>query len=60
MTILGSTTLLAANTFPCTTELWEEFDPANKTWAAWKTAYLAAHKNRTNCLCATGGADYLG
>jgi hypothetical protein len=37
-------------------------DPSDKTWAAWKTAYLAvaAHKKRANCLRATGGADYLG
>jgi hypothetical protein len=54
------TALLAANTFPHTTELWEELDPADKTWAAWKIAYLAAHKKRANCLHATGGADYLG
>jgi hypothetical protein len=60
LTVLASTTLLAAGTFPCTTELWEELDPADKTWAAWKTAYLAAHKKRANCLYATGGADYLG
>ncbi len=60
VTFLASTALLATDTFPCTTEFWEELDPANKTWAAWKTAYLAAHKKRANCLCATGGADYLG
>jgi hypothetical protein len=56
----ASTALLAANTFPRTTELWEELDPADKTWAAWKTAYLAAQKKRANRLRATGGADYLG
>jgi hypothetical protein len=55
LTILASTALLAADTFPRTTELWEEFDPANKTWAAWKTAYLAAHKKRANHPRATGG-----
>jgi hypothetical protein len=43
LTILASTALLAADTFPHTTELWEELEPADKTWAAWKTAYLAAH-----------------
>jgi hypothetical protein len=59
MTVLASTVLLDADTFPCTTELWEELDPANKTWTAWKTAYLDAYKKRVNCL-ATGGADYLG
>jgi hypothetical protein len=58
--VLASTALLAADTFPRTTELWEELDPANKTWAAWKTAYLAAHKKRAIRLHATGGADYLG
>jgi hypothetical protein len=60
LTVLASTALLAADTFPCTTELWEELDPANKTWAARKTAYPAAHKKRANRLHATGGADYLG
>ncbi len=60
LTILASTTLLATNTFPRTTELWEELDPADKTWTAWKTAYLAAHKKRANRLRATGRADYLG
>jgi hypothetical protein len=34
LTILASTTLLAASTFPRTTELWEGLDPADKTWAA--------------------------
>jgi hypothetical protein len=60
LTVLASIALLAADTFPCTTELWEELDPAKKTWAAWKIAYLAAHKKRANRLRATGGADYLG
>jgi hypothetical protein len=60
LTILASTALLATDTFPRTTELWEELDPANKTWAAWKTVYLAAHKKRANRLRATGGVDYLG
>jgi hypothetical protein len=60
LTVLTSTALLAADTFSRTTELWEQLDPANKTRAAWKTAYLAAHKKRANRLCATGGADYLG
>jgi hypothetical protein len=60
LTVLASTALLAADTFPHTTELWEELDPAKKTWAAWKTAYLAAHKRRANRIRATRGADYLG
>jgi hypothetical protein len=60
LTVLASTALLVANTFPCTTELWEELNPANKTWAAWKTAYLASHKKMANRLHTTGGADNLG
>jgi hypothetical protein len=44
LTVLASTALLATDTFPCTTELWEELDPTNKTWATWKTAYLPAQK----------------
>jgi hypothetical protein len=35
LTVLASTALLATDTFPHTTELWEESDPANKAWAAW-------------------------
>jgi hypothetical protein len=58
--VLATIALLAANTFPCTTELWEELEPANKTWVACKTAYLMAHKKRANCLHATAGVDYLG
>jgi hypothetical protein len=60
LTVLASTALLASDTFPCTTELWEELDPASKTWAAWQTAYLAAHKKKANRLHATGRADHLG
>jgi hypothetical protein len=60
LTILASAALLAANTFPCTTKLWEELDLADKTWAVWKTAFLAAHKKRANCFSATGRADNLG
>jgi hypothetical protein len=60
LTVLASTPLLATNTFPRTTELWEELDPADKTWAAWKTAYLSVHKKRANRLHANEGADYLG
>jgi hypothetical protein len=55
LTVLASTAFLAADTLPCTTKLWEELDPTDKTWAAWKTAYLAAHKKRANRLRATGG-----
>jgi hypothetical protein len=51
LTVLASTALLAADTFPHTTELWEELDPADKTWAAWKTAYLAAHKEGQSPPC---------
>jgi hypothetical protein len=60
LTALASTALLAADTFPRTTELWEKLDPTDKTWTAWKTAYLAVQKKRANPLRATGGADYLG
>ena len=40
--------------------LWEELAPVDKTWPAWKAAYLEAHKLRANRLHATGGADNLG
>ncbi len=59
LTILASTALLAADTFPRTTILWEELAPADKTWPAWKAAYLDARKLRANRLRATGGADNL-
>jgi hypothetical protein len=60
LTILASTALLAADTFPRTTILWEELAPVDKTWPAWKAAYLEAHKLRANRLRATGGANNLG
>jgi hypothetical protein len=60
LTILASTALLAADTSPRTTVLWEELPHADKTWPAWKAAYLEAHKLRANRLCATGGVDNLG
>jgi hypothetical protein len=60
LTILASTALLATDTFPRTTILWEELAPTDKTWPAWKAAYLEAHKPRANRLRATGGADNLG
>ncbi len=60
LVMLASTALLAADTFPHTTTLWEELPPADKTWPAWKAAYLQAHQQRANRLQATGGADNLG
>jgi hypothetical protein len=60
LTILASASLLAVDTIPRTIKLWEELDPNDKTWADWKTAYIAAHKKRANRLRATRGADNLG
>jgi hypothetical protein len=60
LTTIVSTALLAADTFSRTTKMWEELDPADKIWAARKTAYLAIHKKRVNLLCATEGADNMG
>ena len=60
LVMLASTALLAADTFPRTTTLWEELPQADKTWPAWKAAYLQAHQQRANRLRATGGADNLG
>jgi hypothetical protein len=60
LTVLASTALLVADTFLRTTELWEELNPTDKTWAAWETAYFVAYKRRANRLQTTGGADYLG
>jgi hypothetical protein len=60
LTALASTVLLAADTFPRTTDIWEELDPVDKIWPAWKTAYLDAHKRRVDRLRATGVANNLG
>jgi hypothetical protein len=43
--------------FPRTTEDWERLPYANKTWAAWKMAFLQAHVERKRLLRATGGED---
>ncbi len=61
LTILLTTALIAADTFPRTTKLWKELNPADKTWAAWKTVYLAAHKIREPTASTQQvGADNLG
>jgi hypothetical protein len=55
LTVLASTALLAANTFPCTTELWEELNPTDKTWATWKTAYLKPTRRGPTTSVPQGG-----
>jgi len=58
---IASTSVLAANDFPRTTEEWEALPPANKTWAEWKTRYRTAHIARKRQLLATGHAgDRMG
>ena len=51
---IASTSVLAANDFPRTTEEWEALPPASKTWAAWKTRYRTAHTARKRQLLAAG------
>jgi hypothetical protein len=58
---IASTSVLAANDFPQTTEEWEALPPANKTWVAWKTRYRAAHTAHKRQLLAAGQTgDHVG
>ena len=51
---IASTAILASDHFPRPTDEWEALPPANKTWAAWKTHYRAAHIARKQQLLAAG------
>jgi hypothetical protein len=51
---IASTAVLASGHFPRPTDEWEALPRANKTWAAWKTCYRAAHIARKRQLLASG------
>jgi hypothetical protein len=50
---IASTAVLASGHFPRPTDEWEALPWANKTWAAWKTRYRAAHIARKHQLLAS-------
>lgn len=54
---IASTAVLASQHFPRTTDEWEARPRANKTWAAWKTTYRAAHIARKRQLLASGSTS---
>ena len=54
---IASASILAVEHFPRTTEDWEQLPAVNKTWTAWKTAFLQAHAERKQLLQATGGEE---
>ena len=51
---IASTAVLASEHFPRPTDDWEALPRANKTWAAWKAHYRAAHIARKRQLLAAG------
>ena len=52
---IASASVYASQDFTRATEDWERLLPAAKTWAAWKIAYLRAHRERARLLQAQGG-----
>ena len=41
-------------------EDWQRLTPAGKTWTAWKTMYLQAHRDRARLIQAQGGGGNIG
>jgi hypothetical protein len=56
---IASTAVLASQHFPRATDEWEALEPALKTWATWKTTYLAAHIARKRQQLAAGTSEPL-
>jgi len=51
------TSVFASQDFPCATEDWERLLLAAKTWTAWKTEFLCAHRENARLLQAQGGEN---
>jgi hypothetical protein len=57
---IASTSILASGHFPRPTDDWESLARNNKTWAAWKTHYRAAHIARKRQMLAAGATGTTG
>lgn len=57
---IASTSVLASGHFPRPTDEWEALARNNKTWAAWKTHYRAAHIARKRQMLAAGATPTSG
>ena len=57
---IASASVFASQDFPRASEDWERLTTANKTWTAWKTAFLRAHRERARLLQAQGGTNIGG
>ena len=57
---IASTSILASGHFPRPTDDWEALARNNKTWAAWKTHYRAAHIARKRQMLAAGATSSTG
>ena len=57
---IASASVFASQHFVRANEDWERLPTASKTWAAWKTMYLLAHRNRARLIQAHGGGNIGG
>ena len=53
---ISTRSTLASDSFPRTTDAWEEKNNVEKMWSEWKDTYLADHESRENSLRSAGKA----
>lgn len=57
---IASASVYASQDFPRASEDWERLTTLGKTWTAWKTMFLRAHRDRARLVQAQGGANIGG
>jgi len=57
---IASASVYASQHFIRANDDWQRLTPAGRTWAAWKTMYLQAHRDRARLIQAQGGGGNIG
>ena len=57
---IADASVYASQHFVRANEDWQRVTPAGKTWTAWKTMYLKAHRDRARLIQAQGGEGNIG
>jgi hypothetical protein len=57
---IADASVYASQHFVRANEDWQRVTPAGKTWTAWKTMYLQAHRDRARLIQAQGGGGNIG
>ena len=58
--VIASASVYASQHFIRANDDWQRLTPAGWTWAAWKTMYLQAHRDRARLIQAQGGGGNIG